>query len=418
MLGLVLVPAQATSQGVNGRIAFAGEGNGNWEIYRINSDGTNQTNLTNQAGDDYEPSWSPDGTRIAFVSERDGNDEIYLMNADGTNQKRLTNNAAYDSDPTWSPDGTKIAFMSERVYACAIYSMNADGTNQTQLTNSGSCDNDPDWSPDGTKIAFVSQRVGGYQIYTMNADGTNQTNRSNNATEDMDPSWSPDSAKIAFVRLSDDEIYTMNADGTNQTRITYSSADAGRLEWSPDGTKIAFGSYDDYQIWSMNADGTNRTRLTNGDAIKQYPSWQALPYRPDGLIKLSSNAFYKGGGIYNATAFHQTATAKVKRGTQRSFTLNVQNDGVHTDSLVVRGCGPGKGFVVSYSSGGTDVTDQVAGAGFPILRLAPGGEKQITLVIGVKQIVALGAVKSCLVTVTSTGSSSKKDAVKAKVTVV
>ena len=31
-------------------------------------------------------------TKIAFISSRDGNFEIYVMNADGSEQKRLTNN--------------------------------------------------------------------------------------------------------------------------------------------------------------------------------------------------------------------------------------------------------------------------------------------------------------------------------------
>ena len=53
-------------------------------------------------------------SRIAFASDRDGNNEIYMMNAGGTNQTRLTNNAASDGDPAFSADGTKIGFNSQR----------------------------------------------------------------------------------------------------------------------------------------------------------------------------------------------------------------------------------------------------------------------------------------------------------------
>ena len=55
-----------------------------------------------------------DNTQIAFTSTRDGNYEIYVMNPDGTNQTRLTNNTAEDAQPSWSPDGTKIVFESDR----------------------------------------------------------------------------------------------------------------------------------------------------------------------------------------------------------------------------------------------------------------------------------------------------------------
>jgi len=39
--------------------------------------------------------------KIAFVSNRDGNYEIYVMNADGSNVVRLTNNTANDYIPDW-----------------------------------------------------------------------------------------------------------------------------------------------------------------------------------------------------------------------------------------------------------------------------------------------------------------------------
>ena len=42
-------------------------------------------------------------TKIAFTSERDGNFDIYVMNADGSEQKRLTHNPAYDGHAAWSP---------------------------------------------------------------------------------------------------------------------------------------------------------------------------------------------------------------------------------------------------------------------------------------------------------------------------
>ena len=129
-------PPAAASTGVNGRIAFYSDRDGNGEIYSMNASGTGQVRLTTNVAEDTEPSWSPDGTTIAFTSERDGKGEIYSMDADGTGQTNLTNNVAVDSWPAWSPDGTKIAFTSQRDGNGEIYSMNADGSHQVRLTNS------------------------------------------------------------------------------------------------------------------------------------------------------------------------------------------------------------------------------------------------------------------------------------------
>ena len=57
---------------------------------------------------------SPDGQKIVFTSERDGNRNIYLMNTDGTDQTQLTLHAAHDYEPIFSPDGMAIVFTSER----------------------------------------------------------------------------------------------------------------------------------------------------------------------------------------------------------------------------------------------------------------------------------------------------------------
>ncbi len=265
-------------------IAFSSDRDGNWEIYVMNADGTNQRRLTNNTADDVNPSWSPDRTKIAFHSHRPGDGEIYVMNADGTNQKRLTNNPEDDDEPTWSPDGTKIAFHSHRSGKSEIYVMNADGTNQKRLTNNTAGDDRPTWSPDGTKIVFASDRDGDWEIYVMNADGTNQRKLTNNfPANDLAPAWSPDGTKIVFVsgRDGDYEIYVMNASGTNQRKLTNNTEEEAWPTWSPDGTKIVFASDrdGDFEIYVMNADGTDQRRLTNNTANDSFPSWL-----PEGVV--------------------------------------------------------------------------------------------------------------------------------------
>jgi len=256
------------------RIAFHSDRDGNREIYVMNTDGSGQTNLTNNPADDWGPSWSPDG-RLVFVSDRDGNREIYVMNADGSGVTRLTNNLAHDQDPSWSPDGGHIAFKSERDGKEEIYVMNADGSGQTRLTDNPADDWGPSWSPDGRRIAFISNRAGNYEIYVMNADGSGVTRLTNNPADDLFSPWSPDGERIAFTYTEDWEIYVMNADGSGQTRLTNNPASDWGPSWSPDGSRIAFVSYRDGndEIYIMNADGSEQTNLTNNPAQDQWPSW-------------------------------------------------------------------------------------------------------------------------------------------------
>ncbi|GAI97950.1 unnamed protein product, partial [marine sediment metagenome] len=85
------------------KIAFTSDRDGNYEIYLLNIDGSEQVRLTNNPAGDGNSSFSPDGTKIAFTSDRDGNGEIYIMNVDGSEQTNLTNNPAGDGNPYGNP---------------------------------------------------------------------------------------------------------------------------------------------------------------------------------------------------------------------------------------------------------------------------------------------------------------------------
>lgn len=60
------------------------------------------------------PAWSPDGTKIAFHTNRNGDFDIFMMNADGSDQVAVTADARSDGYPVFSPDGTRLAITRDR----------------------------------------------------------------------------------------------------------------------------------------------------------------------------------------------------------------------------------------------------------------------------------------------------------------
>lgn len=277
LLALVLSVTGQVAQAASGKIVFDSQRDGSDQIYIMNSDGSNQTRLTN-SGTNRRPSLSADGRKIAF-SSLTSSDNIYTMNVDGSNVTQLTANSADNGDPSWSPNGTKITFTSRRDSGnFEIYIMNADGSNQTRLTIDNGVDEYPAFSPDGSKIAFNSSRAGQFsQIYIMNADGSNQTRLTNIAATDLLPTFSPNGQKLVFEsnRSGKSDIWVMNVDGTNPTQLTSNAADNHRPVFSPDGSQIAFDTTRDgnEEIYAMNADGSNPTRLTTNPASDVTPFW-------------------------------------------------------------------------------------------------------------------------------------------------
>ncbi|MFZ5879871.1 MAG: hypothetical protein ACOY0R_10920, partial [Chloroflexota bacterium] len=67
----------------------------------MNADGSDARQLTDTPRFDENPAWSPDGSQIAFQTERDGNFEIYVMNADGTDQHPFAPHSRGELWPSW-----------------------------------------------------------------------------------------------------------------------------------------------------------------------------------------------------------------------------------------------------------------------------------------------------------------------------
>ena len=315
------MPPLSSSGG--GRIVFASKRDDNYEIYVMNSDGTNQRRLTNNPREDGRPAWSPDCRQVAFESDRSGHVDIYVMDVadalqgtDGANVRRLTNKGD-NGYPAWSPappggtSGAQIAFsrydpgsdlyvMPAPVPAAQV---SADSANQQRLTQTG-VDGvdmdifDPDWSPDGTQMVCVVDSNPDPSdeesaIYVLNVREIIQGKGSAHLRSlpragsylNDNPAWSPKGSQIAFSAEVDGHrgIYVVNADGTDLRRLTQTKDyDEFAPAWSPDGTQIVYQANPDgnWDIYIMNvADalqgtgGTGRRRLTTDVANDVDPDW-------------------------------------------------------------------------------------------------------------------------------------------------
>jgi TolB protein len=152
-------------------LAYCAERNGNYDIYTIPVEGGPENRLTRAEGLDDGPDYSPDGRYIYFNSEHTGAMKIWRMDSDGTNQIQITNDDQYaDWFPHPSGDGKLIVFLSYDKDVIghpankdvALRIMPSSGEKPRVLTHlfggQGTI-NVPSWSPDNKYIAFVSYRL-------------------------------------------------------------------------------------------------------------------------------------------------------------------------------------------------------------------------------------------------------------------
>ena len=135
----------------------------------MDADGTNKRLVKNARG--LHPTWSPDGKRIAFIAAKNpgDNSQIYVIDIDGRNRTQLTDDFVRKRVPSWSPDGKRIAYTGNNV----IWVVDSDGENPRQLTEYVT-EAYPTWSPDSKSIAFTSwgrRDLGIIGIYTVDVTG-------------------------------------------------------------------------------------------------------------------------------------------------------------------------------------------------------------------------------------------------------
>ncbi|HLA41806.1 MAG TPA: hypothetical protein VJZ27_00125 [Aggregatilineales bacterium] len=316
----ILILARQTQPGSPG-ITYAGNHNGDVELFHMRSDGRYIRQVTTNYELPYAPTLSPDGEHLAFVFTFKAPPTIYLAQLDGSQPRHLTTTAGYSIQPAWSPNGEWIAYSASSSGFYELYRIRADGSERQRMTRSFYSEWHPAWSPDGQWIAFESDRSGNREIFVISADSKVEDTsgaalgelRSDDvfATDEMstlrrsqqeiisgerltyspgydwNPQWSPDGRWIAFVsdRDGNPEIYRMRVDGSDITRLTHDPGKDQMPAWSPDGRWIAFisdrsGTWD---IYRMSVDGSHLERMTNDEFANLAPVWSPivdLPLHP------------------------------------------------------------------------------------------------------------------------------------------
>jgi eukaryotic-like serine/threonine-protein kinase len=223
-------------------LAYASDrsGDGNLDIWVQPFPRGAPLRLTRSEADDYQPSFSPDGSRIAFRSERDGG-AIYVVSALGGQETRV---AEKGRRPRFSPDGNWIAyFVGDTVLSSGtIHVIAAAGGTPRQLGPSRLRAREPIWSPDGRHLlcrAFPVEKVATMEWVLLPVDGGDPVEtgagealaRENLRDWGKPDAWAPDGETVFFSARS--------GDSTNVWKLRL-SAKTGRVAAPPQ--QVTFGT--------------------------------------------------------------------------------------------------------------------------------------------------------------------------------
>ena len=157
----------------------------------------------------WDPAWSPDGSQIVFIHSSRPNDwELWRINVDGSGRRQITHNHTNDWDPSWGTSG-KIAFIRRG----EVFTKDPTGGPAVRQTSGNRSSATPNWSPDGTRIAFDR----GGNILKLNFEN-HRTRRIKGGKHYLfHPAWSPDGKMIVCIDAAfDPKLLIMRRNGTER----------------------------------------------------------------------------------------------------------------------------------------------------------------------------------------------------------
>ena len=147
---------------------YCAERDGNYDVYKLNSEGGVEVRLTFDDGLDDGPEYSPDGKYIYFNSYRSGKMQIWRMNSKGSDAEQIT----FDKYSNWFPHispkndlAVIISYIEDQKQLhpfgknVKLRLINLNTKKVTDLTDifyggQGTI-NVNSWNPDGTKFSYV-----------------------------------------------------------------------------------------------------------------------------------------------------------------------------------------------------------------------------------------------------------------------
>ena len=257
------------------QILFYSDRNGNWDIFRINPDGTDLRQITSSLFDEREPNWHPQNNAYAFSSDSLGARHIFLHDFDSETVTMLTDSPGEHSSPSWSNDGKYLAYLTEENKKWQLLVKDLNDTSLHTLYTGKIYPGRPTWTP--TNEVLYSVAINGKEtLHIVNVDGTIVKTYNPGYNSCGNAALSPDGTYIIFDAHSDDalesgdgkwEIYKMNVADHSVSRLTNNDKDDWGARWSRDGTKIVFLgaglNNTGYELFVMNADGSRVLQLTS-----------------------------------------------------------------------------------------------------------------------------------------------------------
>lgn len=259
-------------------VVYSLEVDGNVDLFKIDSHDEKAIRMTNSAGVDVFPAWSPNKKMIAFISTQNDDSALWLMDANGESKRQLTGPNVYVSAFRWSPDSVRIAVEIISDNRRGISILDTDLDEWSSLTVNSEDALVGDWSPDGEWVVYVAREGADGAIRRRNPTGVDEITIAEGQA--LNPRWSRNGQFIAFSRVNEDgsvDLVVLDKDGNGESVVAAGINGKAAHDWSPDSKQLVYviGSDSDAEVYVTGRDGNSTKQLTKNRVADDQPLWSA-----------------------------------------------------------------------------------------------------------------------------------------------
>lgn len=226
----------------DGKIVYATNTGGKWEIRQVDADGSSPRSLTrNCAGNETcaQPFASPDNRYIVFQAARfgDGVKNIWRMDFDGRNPTQLTFDGG--KQPTVTPDSRFVVYSSAQATTTALWQIPIEGGAPQRFSRFSPAERGS-VSPDGKSFAFGTYKKEAKQSWqtcaAANSGDAPEKCFAHNSRSF--PRWSVDGKAFYYLDAVYTGIWKQPLDGEREMFLEFPGERINNFAFSPDGKQL------------------------------------------------------------------------------------------------------------------------------------------------------------------------------------